>query len=168
MPEFPPVGREGAKKALIELGYTKERAQKIDTIEQYSKASMVTVGPLTNTLQVTADDKEFVVVDTSQLAIVNQKPHGLFGWIDVSDFVAKAPDSATVRVIWIIDGKVKYDVTFSKSDFAEEPYIYLLERRGISYHIIKLITSGSGASETNPINFPYGFTLTAGLFPIPP
>lgn len=168
MPEFPPVGYEGAKEALISLGYTKERAQKIDTIEQYSKAAYVHVGPISGQIQVTADDTQYTVIDTSQLAIVNARPHGLFGWIDVSEFVNKAPNGATFRLIWIIDGKVKYDVTFTKEDFAEEPYIYLLERRGISYHKIIIVTSGTGASSENPFTYPYGFTITAGLFPIPP
>ena len=168
MPEYPPTGREGVREAMIELGYTSERAKKIDDIEKFSKASLTHVGPLSGDVSIKSDDTEYVLIDTSQLAIVNDKPHGIYGWIDVSDFVSKAPDNATLRLIWIIDGKVKYDVTFSKSDFSEEQYIYLLERHGLRNHIIKVILSGSGASDTNPIVLVYGFTLVAGLFPIPP
>ena len=165
MPTFPRTGVEAALAALYRVGLTPERVQKIDKIE----AADLHLQPISDTLQVTADGQEYTVVDTSQLAIVNNLPHGIAGWIDVSDFVSKVTDpNASITVKWIIDGRVVYQDTFYLSDFTEEPYIYFLERRAIRYHKITITLNNSGASDTNPINFEFAFDIRAGLLPIPP
>lgn len=165
MPTFPLVGLEGALAALYQVGLTPERVKKIDKIE----AADLHIQPITGQLQVTADGQEVTVVDTSQLAIVNNLPHGLAGWLDVSDFISKVTNAdATITVKWIIDGVVVYQHTFQLADFTEEPYIYFLERRAVRYHKITITLQNSGASDTNPISFNYAFDIRAGLLPIPP
>ena len=169
MVQLPPtvrtIGKRIVKEALEEEGYTPDRAKKIDKIDSVKQV----VGPISGTVQVTADQQAYTVIDTSQVAKVANLPHELVGSIDLGDFVSKAPDSAYVVIEWIVDGLTYIKETFYKSDLVDEPLVLIPGgRRALKSHVIKITFYGSGASSSNPINVNYGFTLDVGFLPITP
>ena len=156
MPEFPPT----------QLPPTVENA--ILETNRLAKATPVHVSPLSGTVQVTADGTEVTVVDTSQVEIVNEKPHTLSGWLDATNFAALAQTApnATLEVRWYVDGKLYRRAVFYPTDFTDENILLFLERAAIRYHKITIITNGTGASDTNPLSFDYGFEIRAAFQPI--
>lgn len=171
LPDFPPtfvdVGKKVVKEALEEQGVTVERMQKIDEIDKSTKAIPQIVGPFSDVLSITADDTEFVVIDTSQIEKVANLPHGLTGWLDMSNFAVLGPE-ASIEVIWIIDN-IKYrHVTYTPADFEKEPVLFFLTRRAYLFHKIILITHNTGVTPDKPLQIPYYFTLDTGFLPIPP
>lgn len=170
MPDFPLSGVKAVKTGLEELGYTADRAQKIDNIQQFVEAGVVHVGPIEGTLQITADGQDFTLIDTRNIAKVNNVPHGLFGWLDASEFQALGATNPNAQMIvkWFVDGKLYVQSTFYPADFDVEQILYFLERRAIKYHLILIQLQGSGANAQSPINLPYSLTLAAGLLPLPP
>ena len=155
MPEFPPteLPRETAK--AIQETYT------------IAKSTILQFAPVTQTVQVTADDQEVTVIDTSQMAMINNKPHTLSGWIDMSNFAALAQTApnAEVEVRWYVDGKLYRRGVFTPDDFSTEPLLLFLERMAVRYHKVTIITRNTGASDTNPLNFDYSFEIKAALQP---
>ena len=169
MPEFPTtvrvIGKRVVKEALTEQGYTKERAEKIDKVESIKQV----VGPVTGSVDVTADETEITLIDTSTISLVTNKPHELMGSIDVSDFVAKAPDGAQIEIRWYVDGILYIRDSFYKEDLVDEKQIVIPGgRRAHKHHKITIVLHGSGASDTNPITLNYGFSFDVGFLPIAP
>lgn len=155
MPEFPPTELPpNISSAILETN-------------RIAKASIIHLAPVAQSVQITADGQEVTVIDTSQFEIINDKPHTLMGWIDMSNFAALAssnPD-ATIEVRWYIDGKLYRVGIFSPSDFQNEPLLLFLERAATRYHKVTVITQNTGASSQNPLTLDYSFEIRAAFQP---
>ena len=155
MPEFPPT----QLPASVE--------QQISETNRIAKASIIHLAPIAQSVNITADGQEITVIDTSQIEIVNNKPHTLMGWIDMSNFAALAqsnPD-ATIEVRWYVDGKLYRVGTYSPSDFQDEPLLLFLERAATKFHKVTVIAQNTGASDQNPLTLDYSFEIRAAFQP---
>lgn len=155
MPEFPPS----------EL--PPDVTQQIEETNRIAKASIIHLAPVAQSVQITADGQEVTVIDTSQFEIINDKPHTLMGWIDMTNFAALASSNpnATIEVRWYIDGKLYRIGTFTPDNFQDESLLLFLERAAVRYHKITVITQNTGASTNNPLTLDYSFEIRAAFQP---